>query len=385
VITSAFLHLHRFISAALFNAKRLVELRAVVKQIAARQAAHVQLVTSQRRFYQSPNAVLLAVCDGRVTLIHHRERNGCCVQGSSLLRRVCAQHGWTLREDQRQQNQRVLVERRSRHTMAGLVLLVSSVFSALTLASEWIGFATSVHSNTTVVRAYNIFTPAPTAIFALSRVNGQIAYQVAPNQHDLHHVAVGNNEHKNYDPEKYRRVLKILHKKWVKTSTDPDSLGSDMEELAYYIASQPAAYDLLRSLAKKTLHLQYKAGEFRSVVKGNALSVRSVKVYFDPRSAAQLQDVSLCEQNAAHCVASPADALMHELLHAKMALVDTAQFIRSGAMHALSYPRAHEYEIIDQERALYAAMSANDNLPRPQRKHHSGALLRSACITCLDG
>ena len=385
MITLAFLHLHRLTSAALFNAKRLVELRVVVKLIAANQAPHLQLVTSQRRFYQSPNALLLAVCDGRVTLIHHRARKGYCVHDWSLLKSVCAQHGWTLREDQRQQNQPVLVERRSRHTKAGFVLLMSSVFSTLTLASEWVGVATSVHSNTTVVRAFNIFTPAPTAIFELPRVNAQIAYRDVPNQYDLHHVAAKSDKYKNYDPKKYRRALKILHKKWVKTSNDPDWLASDMEELARYIASQPAAYELLRSLAKKTLHLQYKAGEFRSVVKGNALTVRSVKVYFDPRSAAQLQDALHCEQNTAHCVASPADALMHELLHAKMALVDTARFIRSGAMHALSYPRAHEYEVIDRERALYAAMSANDNLPRPQRKHHSGALLRSACITCLDG
>jgi hypothetical protein len=343
----------------------------------------VYLVTRQRKFYASPNAVLLTVCNGRLTLIHHQSFAPILKSDFVLLGEIAKRHGWDLQQDRRLTTTAVSCERRQPHTMARTVLLVASLFSTTVAANDMAFYAASAVSDATIVRAFNLFSPSPKAVFNSGRT---VDFSVADADQWLVYGAPDQAEKVfEYEINKYHKIAKILDKKWIKTSSDPETLASDLDELARYIASQPVAYQLVLSLSKKPLYLQYKRGQFRSLVKGNALTVRSVRVYFDPRSAAQLLRSSHCEAEIAHCVASPADALLHELLHAKVALLNTEQFIRSGAMNSLLYPRAHEAEVIGQERELYAAMSAKDKLPRPIRKNHSGALQNSACITCLDG
>lgn len=183
----------------------------------------------------------------------------------------------------------------------------------------------------------------------------------------------------------YQQALSILTKKWQRSRKDPASLAEDIEELARYIATQPEAMALLKSLAKQPVFLHYRKGQFSSNVKGTPFAVRSVRIYFDPRSAAKLIASPQCDADPAHCAIAPADALIHELLHAQIALLKTDEFIASGGMNQLVYPHAHEQQVIRAERNIYRAMTLNDTQPRPQRQNHSGSLYDTSCVTCIDG
>lgn len=178
---------------------------------------------------------------------------------------------------------------------------------------------------------------------------------------------------------------KILTKMWIKTSSDPVTMAADIQELAAYIAQQPHAYELLKSLEKQPLRMRYRANNFSTQVRGDHFSVRSVTIHFDPNSAAVLGVSEHCQLDVSHCVASPADAFLHELLHAKIALLETKKFLKSGAMQAMVYPYAHERDVISRERAMYAEMTRVDAKPRPMRNGHSGRLVKAACVTCLEG
>lgn len=185
------------------------------------------------------------------------------------------------------------------------------------------------------------------------------------------------------DKQKYKTVQSVLLDKWRKTSQDVDTMEMYLDDLARYIAGQPEVYDLLVSLKKKSLKLVYSPGNFATVVKGSRFHVRSATIYFDPLSAAVLADSERCAAEPGYCVASPADAFVHELIHAKMALLEPEKFIKSGALNSLIYPYAHEREVLGEERALYRSMTQIDNKPRPHRHSHSGHLQAAACVSCL--
>lgn len=186
------------------------------------------------------------------------------------------------------------------------------------------------------------------------------------------------------DNQKYKTVRSVLLDKWRKTSQDVDTMEMYLDDLARYIAGQPEVYDLLVSLKKKALKLAYSPGNFATVVKGSRFHVRSATIYFDPQSAAVLADSERCVSEPGYCVASPADAFVHELIHAKMALLESEKFIKSGALNSLIYPYAHEREVLGEERALYRSMTKIDNKPRPHRHSHSGHLQAAACVSCLE-
>ena len=82
-------------------------------------------------------------------------------------------------------------------------------------------------------------------------------------------------------------------------------------------------------------------------------------------------------------MASPVDALLHELLHAKIALMDTASFLKSGGMNGVVYPYQHERKVIALENQIYRAMSNDDNRSRPRRNSHTGNLVTASCATCI--
>ena len=212
-------------------------------------------------------------------------------------------------------------------------------------------------------------------------------------------------------------VSKLLQKKWRAKGQAPVFVADDVEQMARYIARRDQAYELLIALKKQPWNWVYRAGEFRSEIKGNRLSVNSATVYIDTRAGARFADSSNCtghidphshehrsehystghdstrhdstrdnsaehDRTAADCAISPVDALLHELLHVRAALIDTRAFLRSGAMSGGTYPYRHEQEILSQERQLFAAMSVQDARARPQRKRHAGQLVPAACVTC---
>ncbi len=105
-------------------------------------------------------------------------------------------------------------------------------------------------------------------------------------------------------------------------------------------------------------------------------------IHFNTRSAAQLRLNNGCANNPI-CIASPADALLHELLHTHSMLVRSEEFIAQGGMNNVMYPYKHEYAVIGAERQLYASMSTQDKIKRPQRREHTGRTVKANCPTCI--
>lgn len=175
----------------------------------------------------------------------------------------------------------------------------------------------------------------------------------------------------------------ILLQHYQPSAAEPTAIQQDLHQLAGYLANYPHAVSLLRSLRGKAWQMSYAADTFATEVRGNALQIHSVTVKFDPRSAAQLRRHKACDDTPGACVASPADALLHELLHAATALLQPQQFIAQGGLNSVVYPFEHEAEVIRRENALYRAMTAVDGRFRPHRHRHSGQVVASACVTCL--
>jgi hypothetical protein len=244
-----------------------------------------------------------------------------------------------------------------------------------------ITFATSHVNASTIVRPLGLFSPA-TDYFSESKDGLAVDLPAANNDFHEHPDITLIDE---FSAEKYQAVLKLLGKKWIKNKRDPGYLGNDIDEMAQYIAARPQAYDLLMSVRKQPWTLHHRAGEFRSDVRGTNFDVNSVRIYFDTRAAAILKSHEACELDARHCTASPVDALLHELLHAKLALTETAEFIRSGGMNGTIYPYQHERKVIALENKMYRAMSVHDQQPRPYRRSHVGTLITADCATCSGG
>lgn len=206
--------------------------------------------------------------------------------------------------------------------------------------------------------------------------------------HDLHSLDSHIHHSSLVTEQHYQKNLKIverfLEKKWiVKDSNRKQTISSIKAEMADYFAKRPAAFKLISSLKKQPISLRYTPDVFKTEVKGNSFSVRRVIVHFDPFSAVQLRDSLECKNNPAHCTVSSADALLHELLHAREALLNEKAFIASGAMNSVVYPYEHEMQVIGMERQIYRELSFHDGIKRPMRYSHTGQLIISACVTCL--
>ena len=106
------------------------------------------------------------------------------------------------------------------------------------------------------------------------------------------------------------------------------------------------------------------------------MQVDKAIIHFNTRSAAQLRLNNGCDDNPV-CIASPADALLHELLHTHSMLVKSEEFIAQGGMNNVIYPYEHEYSVIGKERKLYASMSSQDDIKRPQRREHTGRTVKA--------
>jgi hypothetical protein len=178
------------------------------------------------------------------------------------------------------------------------------------------------------------------------------------------------------------RIFGILHSHYKKQTTDPDHITDDLKAIANYYREFPEVTAMLLSLEKKNWQLAYDENNWVTVASGNIFQVEKAVIHFNTRSAAQLRLNNGCQQNPV-CIASPADALLHELLHTHTMLVNTSEFIAQGGMGHVMYPYKHEYAVIDAERKLYASMSQRDDIKRPQRHDHTGHLVKAHCPTCI--
>ncbi len=335
------------------------------------------LCASDSRFYTNTNAIKLAVVRGRLALVYRRN-HALAAQDYRRLQCWALRCGalWICDRRSRAYNGQTntITERRRQTQLGAIIIWLLGVSACPVFAKYACGVANETYyassvENATVVRSLALFNYPPVQEKAIA-ASDMASASLQPYSYAI------NTEH-------YRKSRAILLDKWQQKKGDPVFLYDDLDELARYISSQPEAYKLLVSLRDQPLKLRYRPQNFSTVVKGNAVSVRSVTLYFDPRSAVVMVSDSRCERSLGACMASPADAFIHELIHAKIALLETSQFVRSGALNQAFYPHAHEREVLRRERAIYRSMTALDSRARPDRRQHSGSLTLAACVTCL--
>lgn len=149
------------------------------------------------------------------------------------------------------------------------------------------------------------------------------------------------------------------------------ALAPALRQAADYYSGFPELAPLFQTLARTPFSIAYAADQHGTSGTWSRLTIR-----FDPLSAAQYRFREGCARAPAHCLAAPADVLLHELLH-------VAQLGRGYLRDAPLYPFAAEQSIIDQEARLFAAMSARDGKPRPLRVEHRGRAVRVTCALCV--
>ncbi|HSC67860.1 MAG TPA: hypothetical protein VLC79_09230 [Cellvibrio sp.] len=181
-----------------------------------------------------------------------------------------------------------------------------------------------------------------------------------------------------------QRIEQILLDHLDDVEQHPPGILDDIQELARYYAHYPVAAQLIQSIADSEWKLKYAPHTFQTNIKGSRMDIDSVEVFFDPRSGAKLKFYDKCAQQKPFCVASPADALLHELLHVQTITIDKNAFIGQGGLDPWSYPAEHERLTIMKENALYRAMTLVDKQPRPLRSEHNGRHVLVSCATCYE-
>lgn len=153
-----------------------------------------------------------------------------------------------------------------------------------------------------------------------------------------------------------------------------------IDDISYYYARYPEIALMLKEMAglNWTLNISQHTWQAKAHIKYN--SVKQVDIFFDPGTAAQMLFAYRCQDNPA-CTVSPADALLHELLHAYLMLKDPHYYARKNT-HSL-YPVEHEHEVIRLENQLYNNMTKTDKLPRPNRTKHQATLIAVNCPVCV--
>jgi len=179
-------------------------------------------------------------------------------------------------------------------------------------------------------------------------------------------------------------IENILVSHFAPAIDDPISIASDIKRAANYYASHPEAVELIESIAEESWQLKYAPHTFQTNVTGSKLNLQEINIYFDPRSTAQLKFYDRCSTKTPFCIASPADALLHELLHVQATLKNEKVFIAQGGLPHYMYRAEHERLTILKENILYMAMSIRDKKPRPIRSEYSGRHVLVSCVTCID-
>ncbi|BBL58449.1 hypothetical protein [Methylomonas koyamae] len=177
-------------------------------------------------------------------------------------------------------------------------------------------------------------------------------------------------------------IAQFLNQVYRKKSGDPAALSADLQTIAEYFSRYPEAVALIEQLRGQKIELNYQSGTWQTVAFGNQFGIASVTIHFDTRLGAQLLGDPGCEATPA-CSIAPADALLHELLHAKLMLLDSEHFIAGGGLAPGLYPFEHEHEVIVAENQLFQAMNRSDGRARPIRHRHSGELLQVSCPACI--
>ncbi len=282
------------------------------------------------------------------------------------LHRFFSQQGYSLREDRRAGPD--LRYHKERRRWAPLLLVTASLFFS------------AVSAQPLVPEEHD--APSAQQKIHLQLIYHQGLHQSLNRESSPHPVEPVSTRH-SLETGLPSRVFHILSQHYAPQESDPAHTVDDLKQIARYYAEFPQIITLLDALADKHWQLVFNETDWYTTATGSAVEVRSATIHFNTRSAAQLRLNNGCRHSPV-CIASPADAMLHELLHAHSMLVETRQFLAQGGMSSMLYPYQHEYAIIDSERRLYASMSRQDAIRRPQRREHTGRLVRARCPTCID-
>lgn len=177
-------------------------------------------------------------------------------------------------------------------------------------------------------------------------------------------------------------LFKILRTRYKKDNNDPPHIVSDLKKIADYFSHYPEVIALLNAIKDKNWVLVFDQDNWSTIASGNLFEIERAEIHINTRSAAQLRLNDSCKDNPV-CIASPADALLHELLHVHSMFNNTEKFMAQDGMNNTLYPYQHERNIIKQERELYKNMSNKDGVKRPSRLSHAGRIVRANCSTCI--
>lgn len=157
-----------------------------------------------------------------------------------------------------------------------------------------------------------------------------------------------------------------------------------LHEVAMYYNQFPQVRALFTELKGKAWTLTFSDQQYKTDVFSSGGKVSRVKIYFNPNLSAQLQFDESCDGKRANCMASPADLLLHELLHAYTILKKPEAFMSQISTRGKTYPLEHEHKTITLEQAFFRAMSEVDGRARPRREKHFGQSFGASCPTCID-
>lgn len=284
----------------------------------------------------------------------------------SRLTQYYQQLGYILKEDQRS-DKFSEKHKNERRKWAPIVLFTASLFFE---SSAFADIELDINDTASLQQHQNI----ELQLISNNIIREQIQYSVKPVSKIKERVHIKS--------DLAQSLFEVLKSRYQKQKTDPEYIVEDLKEIANYYSDFPESITLIDELKDKNWQLSFDEHNWVTTGSGTMLQVDKAVIHFNTRSAAQLRLNNGCTDNPV-CIASPADALLHELLHAHSMLVKGEEFIAQGGMNNVIYPYKHEYAVIDAERKLYASMSTQDKVKRPQRRDHSGRIVKTHCATCI--
>ena len=274
--------------------------------------------------------------------------------------------GYVLKEDQRSEKYSNKYKNERQHWAPILLFTASLMFESSAFADIEI----DLNEKAAIQKDQNI----ELQLISSNKIREKIHYMVKPPARIKDTIQIKSDI--------AQTLFNELKRRYQKQKSDPDYIVEDLKEIANYYSDFPESVALINALKDKNWALSFDADNWVTTGSGNMLRVDKAVIHFNTRSAAQLRLNNGCADNPV-CIASPADALLHELLHTHSMLVKSEEFIAQGGMNNVLYPYKHEYAVIDAERALYASMSTQDNVKRPQRREHTGRTVKANCPTCI--
>jgi hypothetical protein len=283
------------------------------------------------------------------------------------LSRYFSNMGYKLKEDQRHKtdNNSRLFKRRS---WAPIILFTAGlIFESSAQADIEINISDSLSINQQKVELQ---------LISNSGVLSNIRHQLDSSSIEIKSNSMESKQHTA------SILFGILKKHYQKNQLDPTYISSDFKKIANYFSHYPEVVSLFNAIKDKNWTLVFDQDNWSTIASGNLFEIERAEVHINTRSAAQLRLNDSCKDNPV-CIASPADALLHELLHVHSMFNETEKFMAQGGMNNVLYPYQHERSIIKKERELYKNMSKKDGIKRPSRHSHAGRIVKANCSTCI--